>query len=75
MLVLSRRVGESIVIDGCICLKMVEVKGERVRVGIDAPPHVVVDRQEVHERRTQFAERFNSKPSGEVMCSAVCDDN
>jgi carbon storage regulator len=55
MLILTRRIGESIVIDGNIRLKIVEVKGERVRVGIEAPPQVLVDRQEVHERRQQFA--------------------
>ena len=51
MLVLMRRVGESIVIDGGIRVTVVSVQGERVRIGIEAPPDVRVDRQEVHERR------------------------
>jgi carbon storage regulator len=52
MLVLSRRTGEEIVIDGQIHVKVVEVRGDRVRLGICAPASVRVDRQEVHERRT-----------------------
>lgn len=51
MLVLTRRPGEQIVIDGNIRLTVVSVKGDRIRIGIEAPPSVVVDRQEIHERR------------------------
>ena len=51
MLVLMRRVGESIIIDSDIRVTVVSVTGEKVRIGIDAPPEVRVDRQEVHERR------------------------
>lgn len=51
MLVLTRRLGEEIILNGTIRLKVVAVKGDRIRLGIDAPPSVVVDRQEVHERR------------------------
>ena len=56
MLVLSRRPGEEIVIDGDIRVTVVSVKGDRVRIGIVAPPSVVVDRSEIHERRRQHAE-------------------
>src|SRR5262245_27772665 len=51
MLVLSRRLGEEIVIGGDIRLTIVAVKGERVRIGVTAPPAVTVDRQEVHASR------------------------
>jgi carbon storage regulator len=51
MLVLSRRVGEEIVIDECVRVVVVAVQGDRVRLGINAPPAVRVDRHEVHERR------------------------
>jgi carbon storage regulator len=51
MLVLMRRPDESIVIDGNIRITIVSVKGDKVRLGIEAPPDVRVDRQEVHERR------------------------
>jgi len=54
MLVLTRRPGETIVIDNAVRVTVLEVKGERVRLGIAAPPDVLVDRQEIHERRQQF---------------------
>jgi carbon storage regulator len=52
VLVLSRRVGEEIVIDGTIRVVIVAVQGNKVRLGVEAPPHVPVDRQEIHERRS-----------------------
>ena len=53
MLVLSRRLGEEVVIDGNIRVTVVAVKGDRVRLGITAPPEVPVDRQEVRDRRAE----------------------
>jgi carbon storage regulator len=53
MLVLSRRIGEEIVIDKQIRIVVAAVQGDRVRLGISAPPTMRVDRQEVHERRSQ----------------------
>ncbi len=55
MLVLTRRIGEEIVIAGNIRVTITAINGDKVRVGITAPPQVRVDRQEVHERRRQFA--------------------
>jgi carbon storage regulator len=54
MLVLSRRVGEEIIINDNIRVTVVAVKGDRVRVGIVAPRNVTVDRSEVHDRRREF---------------------
>jgi carbon storage regulator len=53
MLVLTRRLGEVIVFDGNIHVTIVAVKGDKVRIGIEAPENVPVDRKEVHEQRTQ----------------------
>jgi carbon storage regulator len=50
MLVLTRREGEEIVIRGDIRLMIVEVTGQRVRLGITAPPSVHVAREEVLAR-------------------------
>ena len=47
MLVLSRRVGESIVIGNQVTITVLEVRGDQVRVGVDAPREVQVHRQEV----------------------------
>jgi len=54
MLVLSRRIGETIVINGDIQVKVLSIQGNKVRLGVVAPEHVSVDRQEVHERRTSL---------------------
>jgi carbon storage regulator len=49
MLILSRKLGESIVIDGRITVKIVRLEGDIVKLGIDAPLEVPVHRQEVYE--------------------------
>ena len=49
MLILSRKAGESIVIDGNIRVKIMRVDGEVVKIGIEAPASVPVHRQEVYE--------------------------
>jgi carbon storage regulator len=48
MLVLSRRSNESIVIGGEIVVTVLEIRGDQVRLGIEAPRSVTVHRQEVH---------------------------
>ena len=49
MLILSRKSGESIVIDGRIRVQIMRVDGDVVKVGIEAPSDVPVHRQEVYE--------------------------
>ena len=55
MLVLTRRIGEQLVIAEDIVVTVLALEGNKVRLGIAAPPSVQVDRQEVHDRR--MAER------------------
>ena len=54
MLVLTRKSGEEILIDGNIRLTFT-VKGDKVKVGIDAPPHVRIDREELTRRTSVIA--------------------
>ena len=49
MLVLSRKKNESIVINNDITIFIVEIRGDKVRLGIDAPPTVPVHRREVYD--------------------------
>jgi len=49
MLVLTRRIGESLVIGDDVVIRVLDVKGDVVRVGVDAPRHVQIHRQEVYE--------------------------
>jgi len=69
MLVLSRKVGESILISETIRVTVVQsAKNGRVRLGIDAPPEVIVLREEL----TRSC--FNSSPgkNGEAKAGAPC---
>ena len=50
MLVLARKVGQSIVIGDDIMLTIIEVRGEQVRIGIDAPKSIAVHRKELLEQ-------------------------
>jgi len=47
MLVLTRKLGESIVADCGITFKILGIKGKKVTVGVKAPDSVVIDREEV----------------------------
>lgn len=49
MLVLSRKKNESLVIDNCITVVVVEIRGDKVRLGIEAPIDVPVHRREVYD--------------------------
>jgi carbon storage regulator len=52
MLVLCRKEGEAIVLDGGgVRVSVLSVEGGKVRLGIEAPREMVVDREEVHHRR------------------------
>lgn len=51
MLILTRRVGEAIKIGNDIDVTVLSVKGNQVRIGINAPRDVIVDREEIAERR------------------------
>jgi carbon storage regulator len=55
MLVLTRKAGETIVIDGCISVSVTAIDRNKVRIGISAPPDVRVDRAEVRERMQEFS--------------------
>ncbi len=49
MLVLSRKVNETIVINDNIVITVVDIRGDKVRLGIEAPKDVPVHRQEVYD--------------------------
>jgi carbon storage regulator len=47
MLILTRKLGESITIGNDIKITLLESKGKQIRIGIEAPPHIVVHREEI----------------------------
>jgi carbon storage regulator len=74
MLVLSRKKNESIVINDDITIVVVEIRGDKVRLGVEAPKEVPVHRNEVYEaiRRNQTGNgQPNSGPSHEEDASAA----
>ena len=62
MLVLSRQRDESIVIGDRVVITIVDIRGDKVRLGIEAPAEVAVHRQEVYEAIQR--ENRRSVPSG-----------
>jgi carbon storage regulator len=50
MLILTRRVGETVMIGDDVTITVLGVKGNQVRVGINAPKNVAVHREEIYER-------------------------
>jgi carbon storage regulator len=49
MLILSRKPGETVVIDGRIRVKVIRVEGDVIKIGIEAPAEVSIHRQEVYD--------------------------
>jgi carbon storage regulator len=60
MLVLSRKVGEKIIVAGSIEVSIVSLDRGKVRIGISAPPEVSVHRKEVFDRILEFANHETS---------------
>ena len=70
MLVLSRKKNESIVINNEITVVVVEIRGDKVSLGIEAPREVPVHRREVYDAiRRDEAEAGASKPENEASAS------
>ena len=62
MLVLSRKKDEKIVIGDKITIMVIEIRGDKVRLGIDAPRDVTVHRQEVYEAIKREQSEQNNIP-------------
>jgi carbon storage regulator len=64
MLVLSRKKNESIIINDDITIVVVEIRGDKVRLGIEAPKEVPVHRNEVYEaiQRNQQQQSVSEQP-------------
>jgi carbon storage regulator len=60
MLVLSRHKNEKIIINKNITITVVEIRGDKVRLGIEAPKDVPVDREEVHLQVVKDGQRKRS---------------
>ena len=75
MLVLSRQRDESIVIGDNIVITIVDIRGDKVRLGIEAPGEIPVHRQEVFEAIQRENRKSGSTPSGGVTSKASADNS
>ena len=65
MLILTRRVGETVMIGNEVTVTVLGVKGNQVRIGVNAPKDVAVHREEIYER-IKREEDQESRTSGTV---------
>jgi carbon storage regulator len=66
MLVLTRKLGESIRIGDSIVVKVVELDGRHVKLGIEAPKAIAVNREEIYER-IQMENKAASTPQDQSL--------
>jgi carbon storage regulator len=70
VLVLTRRTGDSIVIDGRIVVTVLDVRGDVVRVGVDAPREIQIHRAEIY-RALQETNQAAAAGTGEEAAAAL----
>jgi len=62
MLVLSRKQNEAIVIDDAITITVIEIRGDKVRLGVESPREMPVHRREVHEALQRPTQQEATRP-------------
>ena len=72
MLVLSRTKNEAIVIDGNIVVTILEVRGDRVRLGISAPDQISIDRHEIHQAKERTKAHQEPQPVPACVPNTGC---
>jgi carbon storage regulator len=73
MLILTRRVGETVMIGDDVTVTILGVKGNQVRVGINAPKNVAVHREEIYERIKREQQGQGGDAQGESQDNEPAD--
>ena len=63
MLILTRRVGETVMIGNDVTVTVLGVKGNQVRIGVNAPRDVAVHREEIYERIKREEQEGDGRPA------------
>ena len=71
MLILTRRVGETVMIGNEVTFTVLGVKGNQVRIGVNAPKDVAVHREEIYERIKREEDRDGRSPDTDAK---IADD-
>jgi carbon storage regulator len=75
MLILTRRVGETVMIGNDVTVTVLGVKGNQVRIGVNAPKDVAVHREEIYERIKREEDHESGSGSGSgTPIAKIADD-
>ena len=67
MLILTRKTGQSIVIADDVVVTVIESSGDQVRLGVDAPRHISVHREEVYSQISRENEAARAQDASDVV--------
>jgi len=69
MLILTRKVGQSIVIADDVVVTVIESSGDQVRIGIDAPRHIAVHREEIYSQISRENEAARGADATDLLAA------